>query len=655
MRYVKQTALVSALALGLGASVQAEPIALSQADASQPTANDPLVAEFGERYIIQYDNTAPGGPSSGIGMMRVGSGVSLQTEAAMIDLAGGHVALMLEDQNAIAAYLPASVVKQIANQGNVALVEVDAKRYQLDTTPYNVPQAQADQVSQASAGNRTVCVIDSGLDGNHRDFNFSNITGSNDPGGAGNWFTDGNGHGTHVAGTIAAVANGVDVVGMISNGAVNLHIVKVFDARGWAYSSTLSAAANDCAQNGADVINMSLGGGRPTTTERNTFASLQNQNVLSIAAAGNGGNSSLSYPASYDGVVSVAAIDSNFNRASFSQYNSQVELSAGGVQVLSTRSGGGTTRLSGTSMASPGVAGVAALVWSNYPSCTAAQIRSVLGASALDLGSAGRDNFYGFGLVQAKDAIDYLAANGCDGTGGGTNPDPDPDPEPPAGGALSNGDTVGNLSGAQGSELDFYIDVPDGATNLSISTSGGSGDVDLYVRRGAEPTTSTFDCRPYANGNSESCDTAAPQSGRHYIMLRGYRAFSGVTLSASFDEPAGGGGGSFFENTNNVNIPDSSSANGYINVTRTGASGTFTVDVDIKHTYRGDLEIRIFTPSGESATLKERSGSDSANNVIDSFTLNGGSIESQGQWRLFVRDHYNGDVGFIDSWSLTFD
>lgn len=139
--------------------------------------------------------------------------------------------------------------------------------------------------------------------------------------------------------------------------------------------------------------------------------------MLHIAAAGNGGNSSLSYPASYDAVVSVAAVDSSESKASFSQYNSQVEIAGPGVGVNSTWNNGAYRSISGTSMATPHVSGVAALVWSQFPQCTAKQIRNVLNATAKDKGQAGRDTSYGHGIVQAKAAVDYLTANGCDTSG----------------------------------------------------------------------------------------------------------------------------------------------------------------------------------------------------------------------------------------------
>ncbi|NVJ68076.1 MAG: pre-peptidase C-terminal domain-containing protein, partial [Gammaproteobacteria bacterium] len=94
------------------------------------------------------------------------------------------------------------------------------------------------------------------------------------------------------------------------------------------------------------------------------------------------------------------------------------------------------------------------------------------------------------------------------------------------------------LSGASGDELDFEMQLPAGASDLSFNMSGGSGDADLYVRFGAAPTTSSYDCRPYSSGNNESCDFASPQEGTYYVMVRGYSSFSGVDLVGSYTDGA---------------------------------------------------------------------------------------------------------------------
>jgi pseudolysin/vibriolysin len=100
---------------------------------------------------------------------------------------------------------------------------------------------------------------------------------------------------------------------------------------------------------------------------------------------------------------------------------------------------------------------------------------------------------------------------------------------------LQNGVPVGNLSGAKGTKLYYTVQIPAGAKNLAITTSGGSGDEDLYVKFGSTPTTSSYDCRPYISGNNESCTVSTPSTGTYYIMLNGYSAFSGVTLKATWN------------------------------------------------------------------------------------------------------------------------
>jgi PKD repeat protein len=109
--------------------------------------------------------------------------------------------------------------------------------------------------------------------------------------------------------------------------------------------------------------------------------------------------------------------------------------------------------------------------------------------------------------------------------------------------ALVNGVPVSNISGAQYDEVEFLMEVPADSTDLLFAMSGGSGDGDLYVKLGSPPTTSSYDCRPYKSGNTESCSFSSPSAGTWYVMIRGYSAFSGVTLEGSYAIGGGGGGG----------------------------------------------------------------------------------------------------------------
>ncbi|WP_218312994.1 S8 family serine peptidase [Alteromonas antoniana] len=564
------------------------------------------LADSNDRYIIQVDNNSKG----------IVKALAKQSGADIHIDANGFIAATFSGKSL-------SDVKGLMNNPHVKLVEQDQVRRPMalynddagnpDTTqitPYAVYQAQADQVTFDANAAMKVCVIDSGLDDSNPDFVWSNITGDNDPG-TGNWFDNGGPHGTHVAGTIGAADNSYGVVGMAPG--VDMHIIKVFNAEGWGYSSDLAYAAQKCSQAGANIINMSLGGGGANSTEENAFIDFVNNGGFVVAAAGNDGNDVRSYPAGYPAVMMIGANDADDNIADFSQYPSCtsgrgkratsdeticVEVTAGGVDTLSTYPAGGATMasmsadgagvaasamensgnasaatyfmgigdavdtnasgkvcvidrgsisfydkvnnceqsggvgavvinnepgmlygtlgdtndtsipavgaaqedrstllaastvdisigasdygfMSGTSMATPAVAGVAALVWSNHPTCSGEDIRAALKATARDSGAAGKDVYFGYGIVQAADASAYLTANGCAGgsNGGGDN----------GGGDNGGGETGGDLTlTATGYKVK-------GSQVVDLSWSGATGsDVDV-VRNGSVVTTTAND------------------------------------------------------------------------------------------------------------------------------------------------------------------
>merc|ERR1711902_30494 len=193
-------------------------------------------------------------------------------------------------------------------------------------------------------------------------------------------------------------------------------IGKALSDSGSGSNSGVLGAVQSCVDNGAKVISLSLGGGGYSSTTDEFYKDLyENEDILFVAAAGNGGSSSKLYPASYPALMSVAAIDSNENKASFSQYNDQVEISAPGVLVKSSLPNDKYASWSGTSMATPHVAGVAGLLWMYFPECKNYQIRNVLAATAKDLGDGGCDTKYGHGLVQAKKAYELLSQGNCGG------------------------------------------------------------------------------------------------------------------------------------------------------------------------------------------------------------------------------------------------
>src|SRR4051812_1550905 len=266
-----------------------------------------------------------------------------------------------------------------------------------------------------STGGVKVGIVDTGIRATHEDLagKLANcaqsrlagllVSGSIQEGSC----ADDNGPGTPVSGTITANANnGKGVAGVAFNSPLAM-----CRALGGPLGNGTTADVANCitwdSDKGAKVISMSLGGGDSTTLHQAVQYAWKNGNgALIVAAAGNDGNSTLEYPAAYSEVVSVAATDNRDAHASFSNANSDVEIAAPGVNVLSTYGNGDTsyTTLSGTSMATPHVAGVGAVILDRNPTFTAAQARSKLDASVDDLGAAGRDNSFGFGRVNLTKA-----------------------------------------------------------------------------------------------------------------------------------------------------------------------------------------------------------------------------------------------------------
>jgi thermitase len=255
-----------------------------------------------------------------------------------------------------------------------------------------------------ASGGVKIGIVDTGIDQAHPDLSGKTVNCADSLNGilVEGTCADDNMHGTHVAGTIAAKANNATGVAGVAFNA-NFAICKALrTAAGTGLTTDVANCINWTHTRGAKVISMSLGGGQSTTL-RNAVVNAwkggaANGSVL-VAAAGNDGDSTVNYPAGYPEVVSVAATDHNDARASFSNANSDVEVAAPGVDILSTIPGGQYAELSGTSMATPHASGVAGVLWQLFPGDTAAGIRNRLSAAVNDLGPAGRDASFGFGRV----------------------------------------------------------------------------------------------------------------------------------------------------------------------------------------------------------------------------------------------------------------
>ncbi|HVE63320.1 MAG TPA: S8 family serine peptidase [Mycobacteriales bacterium] len=472
----------------------------------------------------------------------------------------------------------------------------------------------------------TVAVIDTGIT-THSDLSpnvvagydfISNATTARDgngrdsnPADQGDWYglgdcvgaisSNSSWHGTHVAGTIAAVTNNAKGV---SGAAFNAKIqpvrvlgkcggtlADIADAVVWASGGTVAGIPANATP--SKVINMSLGGsGACGATYQNAINGAVARGTTVVVAAGNSNADASGYqPSGCANVISVAASDREGNRASYSNYGSVVDITAPGGEtnvnvngVLSTLNSGTTTPAAesyayyqGTSMASPHVAGLAALILGEVAK-TPAQVESIIKAGARPMPGACSGGC-GAGLADATKTIASL--------GVAASPSASPTAASPSPTAASPSPTA------------------------------------------ASPSPTSASPSPTAASPSPTAASPSPTT---------------PTQPSSFENPT------------NINTRDLMTVESPITVSgRTGnAPVALQVSVDIKHTFRGDLQIDLAAPDGTLYRLKSTSSSDSADNVITTYTVNASSEVANGTWKLRVYDNFLGDGGYIDRWALQF-
>jgi len=345
----------------------------------------------------------------------------------LVEAFGGEVYREFTIVDVIAARMPQRAADALGRKPGVRYVELDAPVYALEmavmteeqTVPWGIDRVFGDEEysfgtwENTKGDNIAVAVIDTGIDVNHEDLKVAGGVRFRTTGPflrQDDKYDDDHGHGTHVAGTIAALDNDLGVVGVGPK--IDLYAVKVLDASGSGSISSIVAGIEWAMEEEIPILNMSLGSSSDSTTLRETCEIADNAGHLLVAAAGNSGNKegtgdNVLYPANYESVIAVAASTINDDRASFSSTGSAVELIAPGAGILSTWKDNGYREANGTSMASPHVAGVAALVWAADHDLTNVQIREVLQETAEDLVLS--SNRQGYGLVRGDLAVRAVA------------------------------------------------------------------------------------------------------------------------------------------------------------------------------------------------------------------------------------------------------
>ncbi|MEO3679860.1 S8 family serine peptidase [Rheinheimera sp. FR7-31] len=492
-------------------------------------------------------------------------------------------------------------------------------------------------------------VIDTGMDYNHPDlianrwvnpgnlpgstYGYSTLNAEQDP-------MDSDSHGTHVAGTIGASGdNGVGVVGVNWN-------VTLLPCQFLGPTGGSTAGAIECINyftdlklnHGVDIkaTNNSWGGGGYSETLRAAIQSGGDAGILFIAASGNdGGNadSAPMYPAAYDldVIVSVASTDRNDAMSGFSNYGlTSVDLGAPGSAILSTIPGGGYASYSGTSMASPHVAGAAALLWSINPDLSPLEMKAILMDSGDTLAALEGKTVSGKRL----NLVNALA---------------EADPTP----SFKLSLTPRNQQITAGETAQYTLDVGNiadwmGDVELSLSTQPALEGVSLSASTAQPGQTLTLSA-------PTSADTPW---GNYQFTITGTDAATGElvkSVNASLSVLPQGLNDYDYSNSTPVAIPDNNAEgiSSVINVPQNGVVFGTNVGVNITHTWQGDLIVKLRSPAGTEHTLHNLSGG-SADDLVQSWQTDAfNSEQMQGDWTLLVSDNAGLDTGTLNSWDLT--
>ncbi|MEU4766790.1 S8 family serine peptidase [Actinosynnema sp. NPDC023794] len=536
---------------------------------------------------------------------------SASTASSLVDKYGGQVRVAWQHAlNGFHATMSAAQARRLAADPRVAFVQADLP-ISVDAVQQNPPSWGLDRIDQrnlpldsaynysTTASNVRAYIIDTGIRTTHSDFGGRATWGTNT---VDSNNTDCNGHGTHVAGTVGGTAHGV------AKG-VQLIAVKVLNCAGSGTTAGVVNGVNWVTQNAVKpaVANMSLGGGVDTaldTAVRNSIAA----GITYAVASGNSNANACNYsPARVAEALSVNASTNTDARASFSNFGTCTDLFAPGQNITSAwmTNDTSTNTISGTSMASPHVAGAAALYLADNPTATPPTVNAAIVAAATS------DKITSPGTGSPNKLLF---------TGTAT----------PGGPSVTN---PGNQSTVVGTAVSLQLSASGGTAPYTFSATGLPAGLSIS-------SSGLITGTPTATGTSSVTVTATDAASR-----TGSTTFSWTVTST-------GGACDAVTNGTDVAIGDNSDVSSPIALTcATNASATTSVQVNIVHTYIGDLIVDLVAPDGSVYNLHNRSGG-GTDNINRTFTVNASSEAAAGTWKLRVRDQAYLDTGYINSWTL---
>jgi subtilisin family serine protease len=624
MPIARRSVFVGAVALTMLAAVAVPAAAAEPEGVILNVGGDTVVADS---YIVVFKDSS---------VTRTG------VRAAAHDLAARHGGRVGHTYSAalrgFEVHADAKKAARIAANPAVAYVQ-QSHTMTISGTQTNPPSWGLDRIDQrnlplnnsytypTTAGTVHAYVVDTGIHFTHSDFGGRATSGYDavDGGSA----DDCNGHGTHVSGTVGGsaygVAKGVQLVG-----------VRVLNCQGSGTTAQVVAGIDWVTANAVKpaVANMSLGGSADTAID-NAVTNSINSGVTYAIAAGNGNilgqrqNACNTSPARVPAAVTVGATQNNDAAASFSNYGTCVDILAPGVNITSAwyTNDTATNTISGTSMASPHVAGAAALVLAAHPSWNPQQVR---------------DELVNTSTPNVVTNVGTGTPNRLLFVGGGGQP-------PVNDFSVSVSPTAGST--APGGSV---------AATVSTATTGGAAQsVTLSASGLPSGATAAFSPATVTSGSSSTLTvstSAGTPAGTYPITITGTGSSGSRTATYTLTVTGGSGGGCSGTNGTDVAIPDAApAATSGITIAGCGraASASATVAVNIVHTFRGDLVIDLLAPDGSPYRLKNSSFLDGTDNVNTTYTVNLSSEVANGTWRLQVRDVYSGDTGYLNTWTLT--